>query len=119
MYNVWKALPHFFVTPKGWDNPRLESARFDYFEVIAHCKAMSRHEEEAANGNQCLVPPLSKEGEKVSRVLQIQGKTAVQSSNDEKGRAGMGRAEDQRNRRDAQEGKLRNFDVFRRIQGVS
>ncbi|MBI9081477.1 MAG: hypothetical protein JEY79_17260 [Pseudodesulfovibrio sp.] len=87
-YRVWKDLPHYFVTPKGWKNPRLTSARFDYSEVIEHCKGKSREEGYADNQHQ--LSKMARPGRKLESRISVQKATQNQSGTDSKGRPRMG-----------------------------
>lgn len=108
----WKNYPHFFVTPNGWQKPRLESARFDYHEVLNHCKAQSKgltHD----NDTERILSPLQREEREIPGVLQVSRKTAVQSGRDSKGRQTVGTKKEKGDRQGTS--KAQRFDVFRRV----
>ncbi len=106
----WKNYPHFFVTPNGWQKPRLESARFDYHEVLNHCKAQSKG---SNNDTERILSPIRGETREVPGVLQVQRKAAEQSGKHPKGRQAVGAKKEKGNRQGTS--KAQRFDVFRRV----
>ena len=118
-YRVWRDLPHFFVTPKGWSNRRLSSARFDYHEVIEHCKNMSRGIE---HGCERAFSGIQGSCREVSGYVPIRGEQKkVQGRQDEERRTRVGRTENGgiQSRKGSSGAAKRQFDVLAGLKRVS